>query len=230
MKKQRSELGAPLMNEAKRCERREAVSRIRRKAGAKIQYLVPAFYDSANPPFAGRMPAELLVAATTAKGELSGWCSEAWWNDRLSLWAYASLELIVLPTPGALLHSALQSHLFLVRRVACDWRIVGQTDGSGLASASAVDRLLNSAYDEIQFLIGRRTLGAGGGKARSFSRISAVMGETIAVRERRRQGRPTIAWICDPREVPEDSTRELERRARELRVDRFESNSQAGQV
>jgi hypothetical protein len=215
---------------AERSESRAAASRRRRKPGGGLQCIVPATYDPANPPYAGHAPEELVIAATNAKGELADWCCEQWWNDRLSVWAHTSVTVVILPTPGALLHNTLQSMLFIIRRVAPHWRIIGQTDGAGLASSSAVDRVLNSAYDEIQFLIGQRVLEGKLGKARSFPRIANALGEAIAVRQSRNQTRPLIAWFRDGDGLSADQITELDQLAREMRVDRFDFNELPGSV
>jgi hypothetical protein len=209
-------------------ERRAAVSRRRNGPGGKQRCVVPAVYEWRHAPFARGAPDELVLATTLEDGVLSGWCTETWWNDRLSAWSHARLNVIIQPTPGAFLHSALQNLLFIVRRVAPHWRIIGQTDGAGLASRSAVDRLLNSAYDDIEFLVGERILESRANGVRSFRRILQVMRETIEVRDRRRHARPRIRWICNLDEIPAERASELEETARAFRIDGFESDHLAG--
>lgn len=162
-----------------------------------------------------------MLSVTTEQGELASWCTEAWFNDRLSIWGHAKMDVVVAPTPGALLHEQLQDCLFLVRRVTRNWRLIGQTDGSGLASMSSIDRLLNSAYDELQWILTGRLEQDTDGRARSLSRIMNAMRELIEIRDRRAQQRPTVIWQYDPSAINDADAERLIQMARQVRVDRL---------
>ncbi len=169
-------------------------------------------------------PDEVLLEATDVRGELAGWWAPEWWDAKLSAWRRPGLRLVLLPTRDALRHKAVLEQLARVRQSRPYWRIVGCTDGAGLASTSAVHELLIGPYDELRFLVPAepRAFSTFAPEERFASRISLhVAKDLVELREARGLTRPAIVWVCgdDWRYRSEHDQMWLRQTARQIGVD-----------
>ncbi len=186
---------------------------------------IPAHGVMITDPAASPAPRALWVEATDSKGELAAWWSDRWWNEALAAWGAASLRLVILPTPGAILLPAVIGRLTRIALAARGWVLAARTYGDGLASTAAIDRLLRSPYQEIEFVLGEETLmPRERGRAGTLpQRTLAVMKELVALREARGQKRPAVVWLwrCGPVTTSAERLAAAGGIARQIRVDRF---------
>jgi len=171
-------------------------------------------------------PDEVLVAATDERGALVRWWRPEWWSRRLAGWSRIGLTVVVLPTPGALLHEAVVGQLAEVRGARPYWRFVGCSDGAALASMEAIHKALTGPYDELRIfapVVRDGWSGAAGGAGLRNQTALHVLKQLVELRNARHLRRPKVAWICrlggslsDP-----DESLWVRQTARQLGVDRL---------
>ena len=171
-------------------------------------------------------PHTLWVEATDSRGEIAAWWEGPWWGRCTAAWGRAPVRMILLPTPGALLHRAVLARLNRIAVAARRWRLIARTCGESLAGIAAIDHLLRAPYHEVQFCLADGAW-SGVGRGRSglaAQRMLAAMKDLVDLREARGLSRPRVVWFWDAPPSLEDPERLAKARAvaRQLRVDRFE--------
>lgn len=170
-------------------------------------------------------PSALWLEATDSHGRLASWWSPGWWSGYVASWGSATLRLVLLPTPGAVLLRPVIEELERIAVGAKKWRLVAQTRGDGLTSTAAVDRLLRSPYHDVEFLAGDEVVASQGrgSAAVHAQRVLAVMKQIVELREARRLKRPAVIWLWDAKPAVGGPDRLAAARAlaRQLQVDRL---------
>ncbi|MBN1488591.1 MAG: hypothetical protein JXA69_01635 [Phycisphaerae bacterium] len=176
-------------------------------------------------PAGTKAPRTLLVEATTPAGAIADWWHGDWWLRAATAWGKSRLRLVVLPTPGALLHADVLERLARLAIAARSWVLGGRSDGTGLASTAAIDELLRSAYHEMEFVLAADALSTRGRGHDGVlaQRGLAVMKDIIELRDARGLQRPKVVWLWQPTPTADDAEHRTAARelARQLRVDRF---------
>lgn len=174
----------------------------------------------------GPAPAECLLELTDESGGLVSWCGPDFFDRLIAAWGGQELILRLAATPGAILHETILERLADIRGRATGWRLFADSDGSGLTSMAALNRLLGGPYHQIDFhadnLPGDEETEH---KAHSppKNRIFSAMRELILLRNARQQDKPTVSWIYRPASAETTHRLRAEALARQLQVDRFES-------
>jgi hypothetical protein len=133
-------------------EQREQARRRRRRAidGAVIE--VP--FDGPLEPLAAltEPPADLRLATTDDSGEVAHWFDDYFWVELIQRWGKVGLSITFLPTANALLHSVLDHHVRMLRRVAPIWRMTGQCYLTDLEPDGALPQAALSLYHELHII------------------------------------------------------------------------------
>jgi hypothetical protein len=129
---------------------REAVAQTRRRPAKRGVITASSDSDGDFGSIPNAIAIELVVEATTADGELAGWLDDVWWTAAFHDLADRTVTLHVSPTPGALLHPVVLSHLEMVRRVMPEWRIVGHACFKGSSGNDVANQVAVSPYHEVR--------------------------------------------------------------------------------
>ncbi len=181
---------------------------------------IPSLHKLSGPP-----PGECLLELTDAGG-LVPWCRVDFFERLLAVWGGEVLTLRLAATPGALLNETVMECLAGVRNRANGWRLVADSDGTGLASMAALNRLLAGPYHQIDFhadyLPGdEETEHQPPIPHKNY--VFSAMRELILLRNARQQDKPIVSWIYRPPSAEITHRLRAEALARQLQVDRFES-------
>ncbi len=174
----------------------------------------------------GPAPAECLLELTDAAGGLVPWCGPDFFDRLLGAWGKEELTVRLAATPGAILNETILERLADIRGRATGWQLVADSDGGGLTSMAALNRLLAGPYHQIDFhadyLPGDEETDYQP-HTPSKNRVFSAMRELILLRNARQQDKPTVLWIYRPASAETAHRLRAEALARQLQVDRFES-------
>jgi hypothetical protein len=103
------------------------------------------------PPLESGRAVALHIEATSPAGILSPWLTDEWWIGLQQRCPQRGVSAVILPTPGGVLQEVLLHQLEMIRRVAPAWRLIGYAFAEDAGGQPALDRWLNTPYDEIRF-------------------------------------------------------------------------------
>ncbi|MHC4444779.1 MAG: hypothetical protein ACYTF1_24420 [Planctomycetota bacterium] len=173
--------------------------------------------------FACRAPAECLLAATDSQGSIAPWFTTEFFQHMIEHWGGQKLTLRLQATRGAILHPKIIDQMNRIRSQGPNWRLIAESNGSGLANTPALDRLLTSPYHEICFCVdflppdARRR----GGDALFQQRVFHAIQKLIVLRTARGISHPKIVWVFEDQSEDESQLGRAEQIARQICVDRF---------
>ncbi len=171
---------------------RMAVARTRRPPGPLIE--IAALHDRAPDlsivPFGARV--DYCIEATAPDGSLASWLDDEWWIDVLERWSDTGMSIQIAPTPDAILHPILLYQLEMVRRVACDWGVVGFAHWSEFNSEDAMKQAARSPYHEIR-VIDADSVAAASGGAEFHIAVERIL-DSIRAEQ-------SVLGVCQPRLV-----------------------------
>jgi len=202
----------------------------RLEAGKRRKQLTPPAtirFSVKSPPkmevFNTAAPAECIMAATDSAGDLATWFTPEFLKIMVNQWGPKRMILRLEATPGAILHNEIVRQMAWSRAQTDSWEIIADTDGQGLSSTAALDRLLTSPYHQLNFRLGYLPPEKGGGgrdlldKQRSFH----VIQELVELRNARKLEEPKIIWTFETRVKDKSQLARANTVARQLCVDRF---------
>ena len=111
-------------------------------------------YDADPEPLAGvdNSISELHIEATNGSSDLPFWLDDHFWMEAMRRWANDPLIVHIEPTRNALLHSVVLHQLYMLRRVAPRWRLIGHCYASDLATDTQQTAVAVSPYDELRII------------------------------------------------------------------------------
>jgi len=174
----------------------------------------------------GPAPAECLLELTDTAGKLVPWCGSDFFDRMIGVWGGQELILRLAATPGAILNETVLERLAEVRNRAERWRLIADSDGGGMASMAALNRLLAGPYHQVD-LYTDYLPGDGENEHQPprphEKQVFNALRELILLRNARRQDKPIVSWIYRPPSAEITHLLRAEALARQLQVDRFES-------
>ena len=159
-------------------------------------------YDADSDPLAGvdHSISELRIEATNGSSDLPFWLDDHFWMEAMRRWANEHVSVHIEPTRNALLHSVVLHQLYMLRRVAPRWRLIGYCYASDLATDTQLTAVAVSPYDELRIIDAIRPGRNAPMQRPSADRITERIRKTQEANER---SIPVITWLApDPAPVP----------------------------
>lgn len=144
------------MDARMRTDQRSDAVRRRRKPGEGRIVHIPFDGNVPPAPADAEPPAEIIIDATDAAGVSADWLTDYFWLDILQQWSSQPVVIRFQPTHESLLNPVVLHQVNMLRRVAPEWRIVGECYLSDLAVEGRIAQAAVTGYHEIRVLDANR--------------------------------------------------------------------------